>query len=43
MVQKNAAGVPVHVNPTLMENAMGDAKMDMKVLVGPDDVTLKKK
>jgi len=38
-----AEGVPVHVNPVLARDTMGDAKLDMKILVGPDDVELKKK
>jgi len=38
-----AQGVPVHVNPVLARDTMGDAKLDMKILVGPDDVELKKK
>ena len=36
-------GVPVHVNPTLMTDTMHDAKLDMKIVVGPDEVELKKK
>merc|ERR1711965_691500 len=38
-----AQGVPVHVNPVIARDTMGDAKLDMKILVGPDDVELKKK
>jgi|TARA_B110000503_G_C6831509_1_gene282981 hypothetical protein len=36
-------GVPVHVVPTLMTDTMHDAKLDMKIVVGPDEVELKKK
>ena len=36
-------GVPVHVNPSLMTDTMHDAKLDMKIVVGPDEVELKKK
>ena len=43
-----AQGVPVHVNPTLMSDGMIGAdgtpvKLDMKIVVGPDEVELKKK
>jgi hypothetical protein len=38
-----AQGVPVHVNPVIMKDTMGDAKLDMHILVGPDEVELKKK
>ena len=31
------------MNPVIMKDTMGDAKLGMKLLVGPDDVTLKKK
>ena len=37
------SGVPVHVVPTLMTDTMHDATLDMKIVVGPDDVELKKK
>ena len=36
-------GVPVHVVPTLMTDTKYDAKLDMKIVVGPDEVELKKK
>jgi len=36
-------GVPVHVTPVLMTNTMHDAVLDMKIVVGPDEVELKKK
>ena len=36
-------GVPVHVNPVLMTDTMGDATLGMKIVVGPDEVELKKK
>ena len=36
-------GVPVHVNPVIAANTMADAKLDMKMVVGPDDIELKKK
>tara|TARA_B110000305_G_C19272466_1_gene555178 strand:- start:336 stop:746 length:411 start_codon:yes stop_codon:yes gene_type:complete len=38
-----AQGVPVHVNPVVMKDTMGDAKLDLKMLIGPDEVELKKK
>ena len=38
-----AQGVPVHVNPVIMKDTMGDAKLDLHILVGPDEVELKKK
>lgn len=37
------SGVPVHVVPTLMTDSMHDAKLDMKIVVGPDEIELKKK
>jgi hypothetical protein len=37
------SGVPVHVNPVLMTDTMHDAKLDMKIVVGPDEIELKKK
>jgi hypothetical protein len=45
LAQKKAgeAGVPVLVNPTLLSDSMGDAKLGMKILVGPDDIVLQKK
>ena len=45
LAQKKAgeAGVPVLVNPTLLSDTMGDAKLGMKILVGPDDIVLQKK
>merc|ERR1712159_912230 len=36
--QALAQGVPVHVNPTVMRDTMGDATLDLKILVGPDEV-----
>jgi hypothetical protein len=36
-------GVPVLVNPVLMTDTMHDAKLDMKIVVGPDEIELKKK
>jgi hypothetical protein len=41
--QKDKAGVPVHVNPTLMSNSMGDADLGMNMRVGPDEVHVEKK
>lgn len=41
--QRLAQGVPVHVNPVLIRDTMGDAKLDMNMVVGPDDIELKKK
>merc|ERR1712046_34823 len=37
------SGVPVHVNPVTLKDTMGEAKFDMKILVGPDEVALLKK
>lgn len=33
----------MHVNPVLMTDTMHDAKLDMKIVVGPDEIELKKK
>merc|ERR1719230_1574955 len=41
--QKDQKGVPVHVNPTLMSNSMGDADLGMNMRVGPDEVHVEKK
>merc|ERR1719333_1492136 len=41
--QKDKAGVPVHVNPTLMSNSMSDADLGMNMRVGPDEVHVEKK
>jgi len=41
--QKDQKGVPVHVNPTLMSNSMGDADLGMSMRVGPDEVHVEKK
>merc|ERR1719333_1007654 len=41
--QKDKAGVPVHVNPTLMSNTMGEADLGMNMRVGPDEVHVEKK
>merc|ERR1711990_1274001 len=41
--QKDQKGVPVHVNPTLMSNSMGDADLGMNMRVGPDEVHVPKK
>merc|ERR1712178_295638 len=41
--QKDQKGVPVHVNPTLMTNTMGDADLGMNMRVGPDEVHVEKK
>jgi len=41
--QKDQKGVPVHVNPTLMGNSMGDADLGMNMRVGPDEVHVPKK
>jgi hypothetical protein len=35
-------GVPVLVNPVTMKDTLGEAKLDMKILVGPDDIMLHK-
>jgi len=36
-------GVPVHVNPTLIHDSMGDADLGMNMRVGPDEVHVEKK
>jgi len=41
--QKDKAGVPVGVNPTVMSNTMGDADLGMNMRVGPDEVHVEKK
>merc|ERR1712086_913050 len=38
-----ASGVPVHVNPVTLKDTMGEAKLDMKMLIGPDEVEVAKK
>lgn len=38
-----AQGVPVHVNPVVLQNTMGDANLGLKMLVGPDEVEVEKK
>merc|ERR1719379_2257930 len=41
--QALAQGVPIYVNPVTAKDTMGDANLDMKILVGPDEVALPKK
>merc|ERR1719409_18806 len=41
--QKDQKGVPVHVNPTLMKDTMGEADLGMNMRVGPDEVHVEKK
>merc|ERR1712216_985004 len=36
-------GVPIYVNPVTASDTMGDATLDLKILVGPDEVALPKK
>jgi hypothetical protein len=36
-------GVPVLVNPVLMTDTMNDASLGMNMVVGPDEIALKKK
>merc|ERR1712167_183629 len=36
-------GVPVHVNPVIMRDTMGDANLGMQMRVGMDDVSVVKK
>ena len=43
MAQKSQQGVPVLVNPTTMENDMGEAKLNRDMRVGPDPVSVHKK
>ena len=40
--QQKIVGIPVLVNPTVMSNTMGDVKLDMKMVVGADEVILQK-
>ena len=40
---KSAAGVPVLVNPVIMKNTEGEADLGLKMVVGPDDVSVQKK
>jgi len=41
--QSLAQGVPVFVNPVTAKDSMGDSSLDLKILVGPDEVSLPKK
>jgi len=41
--QALAQGVPIYVNPVVASDTMGDATLDMKMLIGPDEVALPKK
>jgi|APSaa5957512535_1039671.scaffolds.fasta_scaffold28956_3 hypothetical protein len=41
--QKKAAGVPIIVNPVIMQNTEGDANLGLHMLVGPDEVSVAKK
>ena len=43
LAQQTNAGIPVLVNPVVMKDTMADAKLGMEILVGPDEITLKKK
>jgi hypothetical protein len=40
---KSATGVPVLVNPVIMKNTEGDVDLGLKMVVGPDDVSVAKK
>jgi hypothetical protein len=40
---KSATGVPVLVNPVIMKNTEGESDLGLKMLVGPDDVSVQKK
>ena len=40
---KSATGVPVLVNPVIMKNTEGEADLGLKMVVGPDDVSVKKR
>jgi len=40
---KSATGVPVFVNPVITKNTEGDSDLGLKMLVGPDDVSVQKK
>ena len=42
-MEKAAAGVPVHVNPVIAVNTEGETDLKLKLLVGPDDVSVAKK
>ena len=43
LAQQTNAGIPVLVNPVVMKDSMQGAKLGMEILVGPDEITLKKK
>ena len=40
---KSAAGVPVLVNPVIAKNTEGEADLGLKMVVGPDEVSVKKR
>ena len=40
---QTAAGVPVHVNPVVLENTEGETDLNLKMTVGPDEVSVAKK
>jgi hypothetical protein len=40
---QTAKGVPVHVNPVIAVNTEGDTDLSLKMLVGPDEVSVAKK
>ena len=42
-MEKAAAGVPVHVNPVIAVNTEGETDLKLKLLVGPDEVSVAKK
>ena len=41
-LDKADQGVPVYVNPTVMNNTMGDANLGLNMTVGPDQVQVLK-
>jgi hypothetical protein len=41
-VDAEEKGVPVLVNPVIVKDTMADAKLGMEILVGPDEISLKK-
>merc|ERR1719331_2449759 len=43
LAEVGSSGVPVHVNPVVMKDTMADVKLGMEILVGPDELELRKK
>merc|ERR1712166_999243 len=43
LLQMEKRGVPIIVNPVIMKNTEGDVDLGLKMLVGPDEVSVAKK